>query len=258
MRTSIIAGNWKMNKSLAEAEELVRVFKNKLGFIKKPEVILCPPFMSLEKVNQIIKGTELLLGAQNMHFEVSGAYTGEISAGMLQSVGCSYVILGHSERRAYFSETDDFINKKLKTAFSAGLKPIVCVGESLDDREAGRQEEIVGAQLEGSLAGISGDIRDNKNEIIIAYEPVWAIGTGKVATPEQAQEMHSFIRQKLSVMFGQELSVKIRILYGGSVKPGNVASLACQQDIDGALVGGASLDAESFEGIVKNYAEAEK
>lgn len=249
MRKKIIAGNWKMNKNLLESFKLAEEIKSMLE--KEPvncDVVLCPPFTSLLKVGEVIKDCKIKLGAQNMYFEDSGAFTGEVSADMLLSVGCEYVILGHSERREIFNENDGLINRKIKQALARGLKPIFCVGEKLEQREAGITENIVKEQVVNGLNGIS--IDDMKN-IIIAYEPVWAIGTGKTATPEQAEEVHIFIRNLIEILYTREIADNLIIQYGGSVKPENAKELLSQKNIDGALVGGACLKADSFMGILK-------
>lgn len=249
MRKTVIAGNWKMNNDIKESEKLIVELKNLLQNVKpKCDVIVCPPFTSLSEASKLISGSMIKLGAQNMHFEESGAYTGEVSASMLKSVGCEYVILGHSERRNIFGETDIVINKKIKKALSAELKPIFCVGELLEERENGTTNDVVKRQVLKGLEGISAD--DMKN-IIIAYEPVWAIGTGKTATPAQAQEVHEFIRDLIEIEYSLEIANDITIQYGGSVKPDNAKELLSQKDIDGALVGGACLKADSFMGIIK-------
>jgi len=249
MRKTVIAGNWKMNNDIKESEKLIVELKNLLQNVKpKCDVIVCPPFTSLSEASKLISGSMIKLGAQNMHFEESGAYTGEVSASMLKSVGCEYVILGHSERRNIFGETDIVINKKIKKALSAGLKPIFCIGELLEERENGTTNDVVKRQVLKGLEGISAD--DMKN-IIIAYEPVWAIGTGKTATPAQAQEVHEFIRDLIEIEYSLEIANDITIQYGGSVKPDNAKELLSQKDIDGALVGGACLKADSFMGIIK-------
>jgi triosephosphate isomerase len=209
-------------------------------------VAICPPFVSLEAAAEIIRDTPVRLGAQNMHAEESGAFTGEVSAPMLAAVGCDYVILGHSERRQLFGETDEGINAKVKAAMRHGLVPIVCVGETLDQREAGDEETVVGRQIDAALDGIT---LDAAADLVVAYEPVWAIGTGKTASPEQAQAMHAFIRERIGSKLGAT-GQEVEILYGGSVKPNNAAELFAQPDIDGGLIGGASLDAESFAAIV--------
>lgn len=247
MRKKVIAGNWKMNKDLNESQSLVSGIISGLGNDTKCDVIVCPPFTSLSEVYSLVKNTPVKLGAQNMYFEDSGAYTGEISPLMLKSVGCEYVILGHSERRNIFGENDETINKKIKKAFEKELKVIFCIGESLEQRESGVTNKIVGNQIINGLDGI--DEQSMKN-IIIAYEPIWAIGTGKTATPEQAQEVHAFIRKLISEKFSTQTAENIVIQYGGSVKPDNAATLLSQPDIDGALVGGACLKADSFLSII--------
>ena len=249
MRKNVIAGNWKMNNDLKESEKLIVELKNLLQN-EKPncDIIVCPPFTSLLEASKLLKGSSIKLGAQNMHFEESGAFTGEISASMLKSAGCEYVILGHSERRHIFGESDEVINKKIKKALSTGLKPIFCVGELLEERENGTTNDVVKRQVLKGLDGISAD--DMKN-IIIAYEPVWAIGTGKTASPAQAQEVHEFIRDLIEIDYSLEVANDLVIQYGGSVKPDNAKELLSQKDIDGALVGGACLKADSFIGIIK-------
>jgi len=247
MRKKVIAGNWKMNKDLNESQSLVSGIISGLGNDDKCDVIVCPPFTSLSEVHALIGDTQVKLGAQNMFYEESGAYTGEISPLMLKSVGCDYVILGHSERRNIFGEGDEMINKKIKKALESGLKVIFCIGESLSQREEGVTNDVVNNQVANGLNGITSD--DMKN-IIIAYEPIWAIGTGKTATPEQAQEVHSFIRDLISNSFSSEIAENLIIQYGGSVKPENAATLLSQPDIDGALVGGACLKADSFLSII--------
>lgn len=247
MRKKVIAGNWKMNKTLIESQELVSKIINGLGKDNKCDVVVCPPFTSLNEVYSLIKDTPVKLGAQNMHYEENGAYTGEISADMLKSVGCEYVILGHSERRAIFEESDETINKKIKAAIGKKLKVIFCVGELLEQREKGITMDIISNQVTKGLNGISAE---NMSEIIIAYEPVWAIGTGKTATPRQAQEVHLFIRKLIEEEYSSPIAEKLIIQYGGSVKPENARELLAQKDIDGALVGGACLIADSFLGII--------
>ncbi len=246
MRSIIIAGNWKMNKTIGESISMVKELKTLVRDIGDRAILVCPPATALSSVGAELKGSNISLGAQNMHFEENGAFTGEISAGMLKEIGVEYVILGHSERRHVFEEDDSLINKKVKTAISSGLKPILCVGETLEERENGRMEDVVSTQLSDGLGGIE----DIKN-LVIAYEPVWAIGTGKTATPSQAEEVHVLIRKVLGAIFDDEISEGISILYGGSVKPGNIKELISQDNIDGVLVGGASLDAKSFSEIVK-------
>jgi len=249
MRKTVIAGNWKMNNDLAQSEKLIVELKNLLQNEKiNCDVIVCPPFTSLSEASNLLKGSQIKLGAQNMHFEENGAFTGEVSASMLKSVGCEYVILGHSERRAIFGESNETINKKIKKALSAGLKPIFCVGELLEERENGTTNDVVKKQILKGLAEISAD--DMKN-IIVAYEPVWAIGTGKTASPAQAQEVHEFIRDLIEITYSLEVANDLVIQYGGSVKPDNAKELISQKDIDGALVGGACLKADSFMGIIK-------
>jgi len=249
MRNIVIAGNWKMNNDLKESEKLIVELKNLLQN-EKPncDVIVCPPFTSLTEASKLLKASVIKLGAQNMHFEESGAFTGEVSASMLKSVGCEYVILGHSERRHIFGETDEVINKKIKKALAAGLKPIFCVGELLEERENGTTNDVVKRQILKGLDGISAEEMKN---VIVAYEPVWAIGTGKTATPAQAQEVHEFIRDLIEIDYSLEIANDLVIQYGGSVKPDNAKELISQKDIDGALVGGACLKADSFLGIIK-------
>jgi triosephosphate isomerase len=247
MRKKVIAGNWKMNKTLSESQELVSKILNGLGKDTNCEVIVCPSFTSLSEVYLLIKNTSVKLGAQNMYYESEGAFTGEISASMLKSTGCDYVILGHSERRTIFNEPDEMINKKIKRALGEGLKPIFCVGELLAQREAGETMDVVRNQIEKGLEDISSEQMKN---IIIAYEPVWAIGTGKTATPQQAQEVHAFIRELVAEVYSSSVSENLIIQYGGSVKPDNSGELLSQKDIDGALVGGACLKADSFLGII--------
>ena len=245
MRRKIIAGNWKMNNDLNSTISLISNLAKSLNNSENCDIIVCPPFTSLSEANTQIKNTAIKLGAQNMYFESEGAYTGEISAQMLKSVGCEFVILGHSERRAIFNESDSLINKKIKKAISSGLKPIFCVGESLEQREKGVTNDIIKTQVTEGLKDISAE---EIKTLIIAYEPVWAIGTGKNATPGQAQEVHEFIRSLIKEKYSEEIADKMIIQYGGSVKPDNSKDLLSQKDIDGALVGGASLKADSFLG----------
>ncbi len=250
MRRKVVAGNWKMNMNLSGTIELISAIKNELNKSdSKTEVIVCPPFTSLETAVTVLKGTSIKVGAQNMHYESDGAFTGEISADMLKSVGCEYVILGHSERRTIFGETDDIINMKVKKALSSGLKPIFCVGETLEERESNLTEKVVESQVKNGLSGIS---EHELSDLIIAYEPVWAIGTGKTASPEQAQEVHKFIRNLISKLYSDNLSENLVIQYGGSVKPDNAVELFSQPDIDGGLIGGASLKTDSFVSIVNS------
>jgi triosephosphate isomerase len=248
-RKLIIAGNWKMNKTVAEALDLVRGLKLELTNIKEVDLVVCPPFTTLGEVSKAILDSNIRLGAQNMSENNYGAYTGEIAAGMLKEFSVRYVILGHSERRQYQKESDELISKKAQAAHAASLKPIVCVGETLAEREASQMEKVLDTQVRGSLAGLT---KDQMTETVIAYEPVWAIGTGKTATTAQAQEAHAFIRGLLVKMFDETVARRVRIQYGGSVKPSNARELMSQPDVDGALVGGASLEARSFGEIVKN------
>jgi len=248
-RRLIVAGNWKMNKTVAEALELVGALTKELANIQGVDIVVCPPFTALCEVAKALRDSNLHLGAQNMSEHAAGAYTGEIAGAMLQELAVSYVILGHSERRQYYAESDEIIAKKAETAHGASLLPIVCVGETLSEREAGRMEKVLETQVHGSLAGLSAA---QMTQTIIAYEPVWAIGTGKTATTAQAQEAHAFIRGLLTKLFDDATARQVRIQYGGSVKPSNARELMSQPDVDGALVGGASLEAQSFAEIVKN------
>lgn len=247
-RRPAVAGNWKMHKSSAEAVELVRQLKDALADIKGVELMVAPPFTALLAVSKALEGSNIELCAQNCHSETQGAFTGEVSAPLLKELGCKYVIVGHSERRQYFGETDEVVNRKAKAVVSAGMRPIVCVGETLTEREAGKTLSVVSRQLEEGLRGFEpGAVQIS----VIAYEPVWAIGTGKVATAGQAQEVHAHIREKLTALFGREAADRTRIQYGGSVKPDNAKELLSQPDIDGALVGGASLKAAEFAAIAR-------
>ncbi len=248
-RRPIIAGNWKLHKDNKEAQQLANQIKIKTTGIDDVDIVLCPPFTALSVVQDVIKDSPLALGAQNVYWEDSGAFTGEVSAGMIKSTGAEYVIIGHSERRQYFGESDETVNKRIRAALNAGLKPIVCVGEVLEERESGVTNKVVARQVEGAFEGLTPDEMAN---VVIAYEPVWAIGTGKTATPEQAQEVHAHIRGLIEKQFGVERAEEIRIQYGGSVKPENAQSLLGQPDIDGALVGGACLKAESFVPIIQS------
>jgi triosephosphate isomerase len=248
-RKLIIAGNWKMNKTVAEALDLVKGLKRELANIKEVDIVICPPFTVLSDVSKAVLNTNIRLGAQNMSEHTFGAFTGEIAAGMLKEFSVRYVILGHSERREYQKESDELVAKKTLAAHAASLKPIVCVGETLADREAGRTELVLGTQLRGSLAGLSAE---QMEETIVAYEPVWAIGTGKNATPQQAQDVHAFVRKQLIAMFDATVARRVRIQYGGSVKPSNARELMSQPEVDGALVGGASLEDRAFSDIIKN------
>jgi len=247
MRIPIIAGNWKMHKNINEAIELVNQIKN-ITNDTEVEVVVCAPFTALYEIKQQINGTKLKLGAQNMHWEEKGAYTGEISPLMLEDIGVEFVIIGHSERRQYFNETDATVNKKIKAALKHNLKPIVCVGETLSQKESGNEEEVVKKQIINGFEGINA--KDVAN-IVIAYEPIWAIGTGKTASSDDANKMISFIRGLFEDLYGIDISEEIRIQYGGSVKPANVTEIMNQSDIDGALVGGASLKAEDFIELIK-------
>lgn len=247
MRKPVIAGNWKLFKTTAEALELVDGLKSLVGNVKDREIIVAPVFTVLRSVKQAIAGSDIKLSAQDCFWEEEGAFTGEVSPRMLVDTGCSHVIIGHSERRQHFGETDETVNKKIKAAIRAGMVAIACVGETLAEREAGRTLDVLGTQVRGALAGIS---EADLNSMIIAYEPVWAIGTGKTATDQQAQEAHAFIRALLAELYGPQPAQGVRILYGGSVKPENAGGLMSQPDIDGALVGGASLKADSFAAIV--------
>lgn len=248
-RKLIVAGNWKMNKTVAEALDLVRDLKLELASVKEVDIVVCPPFTALAGVSREVLDSNIRLGAQNMSENNVGAFTGEIAAVMLKEFSVRYVVLGHSERRQYQKESDALIAKKALAAHAASLKPIVCVGETLAEREAGQMEKVLETQVRGSLAGLS---KDQMVETIVAYEPVWAIGTGRTATTAQAQEAHAFIRRILVSMFDETVARKVRIQYGGSVKPSNARELMSQPDVDGALVGGASLEVRSFADIVKN------
>lgn len=245
MRTPIIAGNWKMNKTIEEGLDLVEAIKGHT-LNEKVEVVLCVPFTDIKPIKESIEGTAIKLGAQNMHWEDAGAYTGEISPPMLKELGVDYVILGHSERRQYFNESDEDVNKKMKSAINHGIRPIICVGESLEEREGQREKEVVKAQIIKGFEGI--DSKDIE-KTVIAYEPIWAIGTGKTASAEDANDMIAFIRDTIGELYG-DLKDKIRIQYGGSVKPNNISELMNQSDIDGALVGGASLNADDFVKLI--------
>ncbi|NLB69913.1 MAG: triose-phosphate isomerase [Lentisphaerae bacterium] len=252
-RCKLIAGNWKMNMTSAEGSQLVEAIKELLPDGSDacqsgvPEVLVCPPFLTIGSVVNAARGSCVKVGAQNIHWEESGAFTGEVSASMLNEAGCTHAIIGHSERRQYFAETDETVNKRTKAAVKAGIVAVVCVGETLGERESGITNDIVERQIREGLKGLT---PADMEKIVIAYEPVWAIGTGKVATDEQAQEVHAFIRVILTDMFGEATSGAIRILYGGSMKPDNAKGLLAQKDIDGGLIGGASLKATDFAAIV--------
>jgi len=249
MRIPFIAGNWKMNTTATEAEQLVLEMLEKLDRLEGAEKVLCPPFVSLVALNMMLRGASIKLGAQNMHFETAGAYTGEISPLMLSEL-CEFVILGHSERRWYFGETDEIVNKKVKAALANKLKPILCVGERLEENEAGKTEEVINRQMTAALKGI-----EPVSNLVIAYEPVWAIGTGKAASGEQAAATIQFIRDVLAKLWNKSIAQGLRILYGGSVNNANIAEFISHPEIDGALVGGASLKAEEFVSIVEQTAE---
>lgn len=247
-RKPIIAGNWKMNKTSREARDLAEKLIPLVSSVDERDIVLAPPFTALQAVADVIKNTRIAVGAQNLFWEEKGAYTGEISAEMLLDLGCKYVIIGHSERRQYFGETDETVNKRLKQALNKKLIPIVCVGETLQQRESGKTQDVIATQLSGGLKGITSEAMLG---IVIAYEPVWAIGTGKTATPEQANEIHSFIRQRIKAAYGGSVADALRIQYGGSVTPENASALMGMPDIDGALVGGASLKPDTFAAIIK-------
>ena len=247
MRRKLVAGNWKMNGYGETARGLASSLATERGDVQGADILLCPPFTSLGIVRSAIDGTRIQLGAQNLHHAASGAYTGEISPLMLKEAGCAFVLIGHSERRQYFGETDESVNLKLKAALANGLRPVVCVGETLEQREADQASSVVAGQVNGGLGSLTAA---ELEPLVLAYEPVWAIGTGRTATPEQAAEMHGVIRSTVAGSLGNELADGLRILYGGSVNAGNAASLLSQEEIDGALVGGASLKADAFCQII--------
>ncbi len=247
MRTPFIAGNWKMNRSIGESIQLAKLLKVKLADVSQVDIAVCPQFLALPEVAKVLAGSNIHVGAQNCHGNPSGAFTGEVAAEMVADAGATHVILGHSERRQIFGETNQGVRARLAGALRAGLHPIVCVGETLAEREAGATIDIVSDQVKGALEGFDAQAL---RHLTLAYEPVWAIGTGKTASPEQAQEVHASIRSLIASLYGQDFAHALRIQYGGSVKPGNVAELMACTDIDGALVGGAALDAESFSNIV--------
>ena len=251
-RKKLIAGNWKMNKTPADGAVLVADIVTAIGKQADVDVVVCPPFTGLEAAGKALEGSNVKLGAQNMHFEASGAFTGEISAPMLRAIFATHVILGHSERRTLFGETDELINKKVLAALKNQLRPIFCIGETLAERDSGSTLKVVQTQVERGLEGVS---KDQVAGVIMAYEPVWAIGTGKVATTEQAQEVHAFIRGLLTKLFTEPVAQRVRILYGGSMKPANAPDLLAQKDIDGGLIGGASLEARSFVELVNAAAK---
>ena len=246
-RKPIIAGNWKMNMTPAEAKELISAL---IPLVQdaQADVVICPPYLAIPTAAELVKGTNIALGAQNIHWAEKGAFTGEISAKMLKEVGVSYAIIGHSERRQYFGETDETVNMRTKAAITAGITPIICVGESLEERETGKTEAIVSAQAEKALAGI---VAEDVKALVIAYEPIWAIGTGKTATKEQANETIACIRETVKKLYGKETAEAVRIQYGGSMNPKNAAELMAMPEIDGGLIGGASLKAEDFSKVVK-------
>jgi triosephosphate isomerase len=246
VRRPILAANWKMHKTAGEALAFAERFLPLVRDAENVDVVLAPPFVALDRLGKALGGSGVALAAQNVHPEPKGAFTGEVAPGMLADLGCTYTIVGHSERRALFGESSKFVASKARALLEAGIRPIVCVGETLEEREAERTFEVVGGQLEGSLAEVP---TERAEEVVIAYEPVWAIGTGRTATPEQAQEVHAFVRERLGKRFGKAAG-RMRVQYGGSVKPDNVCDLMAQPDIDGGLVGGASLEPESFAKIV--------
>ncbi|MFR5061732.1 MAG: triose-phosphate isomerase [Christensenellales bacterium] len=248
MRKPIIAGNWKMNNTKAEAETLLSELKPLIKDVKGVDVVVCVPFTDIERVKKLVKGSKIRVGAQNVSWADKGAFTGEISAAMLLEAGAEYVVIGHSERRQYFGETDETVNKRTVQALKNGLKPIVCVGETLDEREGGMTEKVLFAQIEGAFEGISAE---DAKKTVVAYEPVWAIGTGKTATSEQANETIKFIRKTLSRKYGRAAANRVRIQYGGSMNAKNAAELMAMSDIDGGLIGGASLKAADFSVVVK-------
>ena len=252
MRTPFVAGNWKMNTTVAQASVLVREMKERLDRIEGVEKVLCPPFISLAVIGELLRGTSIKVGAQNMYFEEKGAYTGEVSPQMLSEL-CDFVILGHSERRQYFGETDEVVNKKVGAALKSGLSPILCVGERLEEKEAGNTDEVVTRQVRGALRGI-----ESPKGLVIAYEPIWAIGTGRAATPSESNDTIGLLRRTVAQLCGKDFAHGVRILYGGSVTASNIAGFMEQPEIDGALVGGASLQAEEFLSIVEQSAAVKK
>lgn len=247
MRRPVIAGNWKMFKTRGEAVAFIEELKAKVAKVDHCEVVVAPPFTALAEAAQAAKGSRIAVAAQNVHWDSEGAHTGDVAPGMLLDAGCSHVIIGHSERRHDHGETDEQVNRKLKAALAAGLTPIVCVGETLEEREANETQKVLERQFQGGFNGLT---PSEFSRIIMAYEPVWAIGTGRTATPEQAQESHAYLRELTRGRFGEEQAQAVRILYGGSVKPQNIKGLMAQQDLDGALVGGASLKVDSFAAII--------
>ena len=248
LRRPLIAGNWKMYKTIAETEAFMDQLAPRIFEVRHCEIVIAPPFTALRRAAELGEGHGIAISAQDVHWEKEGAFTGEVSAAMLREAGCRYTIIGHSERRQFFGETDESVHRKLRAALAAGLRPIVCVGELLAEREAGQTEAVLDRQLAGGLAGLT---EAEFSPIIIAYEPVWAIGTGRTATPEIAEQAHAFIRGRVAQRVSQAAAERLRILYGGSVKPDNIAGLMAQPDIDGALVGGASLEPASFAAIIR-------
>ena len=246
-RKIIVAGNWKMNKNAAEGRALVEALKNGIAGLEAAEIVVCPPFTTIGSVVEAAEGSAIGVGAQNIHWEANGAFTGEISADMLKTSGVQYVIIGHSERRQYFGETDETVNKRLIAALAAGFTPIVCVGELLEEREGGKTEAVLAQQIRVGFAGISAE---DAAKIVVAYEPVWAIGTGKTATPDMAQQAHAFIRGELRALFGN-VADEMRIQYGGSMKASTARELVAQPDIDGGLIGGAALKADDFIALIR-------
>lgn len=247
-RKKFIAGNWKMNTTADEARTLAQGIVDAMGTVTDVDIAVCPPYTNLPLVGEVLQGSTVKLGAQDVYWEASGAYTGKVSCGMLKSVGVSFVIIGHSEQRQYFGETDETVNKKVKAALAADLFPIICVGETLGERKSAKMDEVVERQIKGAFNGLAAE---DALTCTIAYEPVWAIGTGETATPEQANDAHVFIRSILGRLFDSTTAGKIRIQYGGSMKPGNAKELLAQSDVDGGLIGGAALKPDTFLGIVK-------
>jgi triosephosphate isomerase len=245
-----MAGNWKMNKTVSESVELIKILKNMVHYVTNVEILVCPAFTALYAVNNEIKGSNINLGSQNLFWELKGAFTGEISPTMIKDIGCSYAIIGHSERRQYFVETNEIVNRKTKAAFSTTITPIVCVGETLKERESNMTSKVIEKQIRESLFGLT---LGQASSLVIAYEPVWAIGTGKTASPDQAQQIHHFIRKIYEQMYSKDVAYEVRILYGGSVSPDNISDLMKKPDIDGGLVGGASLEAESFIKLIRFF-----
>lgn len=252
MRKPLIAGNWKMNKTIDEAVSLVNTIKAGVHQISGVDMLVCPPFTALSAVSEALDRSNIEIGAQNMYSATDGAFTGEVSPLMIKDIGCRFVILGHSERRSIFGESDKVVNEKVKTALQYNLIPILCVGETLEEREAGKAKDVVRSQIAEGLKGLT---KEDMHNVVIAYEPVWAIGTGKTATPAQAEEVHAFIRQQINSTFDASVSDAIRILYGGSMKPENVTDLMKQENIDGGLIGGAALKGESFIQLVSKTKE---